>query len=75
MNLHGRNLSINMKGEDMKVLHGELRKLGYTIPDDELAEQRFGQETRKAARDFQKQRGLEITGVVDDKWRASSIRK
>ena len=30
-----RNLSMGMDGEDVKVLHNELERLGYRIPSEE----------------------------------------
>lgn len=32
MKLQGRNLSIKMKGEDVKLLQSEMHKLGYDNP-------------------------------------------
>jgi len=37
MNLQGRNLSIDMQGDDVKLLHSELIQIGFEIPVDELA--------------------------------------
>jgi hypothetical protein len=56
-----------MKGEDVKLLHGELRKLGYRIPAAETSKQVFGASTRQAVTDFQKKHRLEATGVVDER--------
>jgi peptidoglycan hydrolase-like protein with peptidoglycan-binding domain len=67
MQLQDRELQSNMRGDDVALLHQELIQLGYTIPDDELREQRFGKATRANVLDFQKQHGLETTGVVDTK--------
>ncbi|MDL2122821.1 MAG: peptidoglycan-binding protein [Deltaproteobacteria bacterium] len=65
MKLQGRNLSIRMKGNDVKFLHSELKLLEYTLPSSETEEAFFGEETRKAVLAFQKQHGLQETGIVD----------
>ena len=66
MELQGRDLRVNMRGADVKLLHEELRKLGYAdIPQDELSDQRFGAVTSRAVREFQERHGLEPTAVVD----------
>src|SRR5260221_5176049 len=67
MNLQGRNLSLDMQGAEVGVLHAELSQLRYHIAEDETAEQRFGEGTREAVRAFQRTYGLEITGVVDER--------
>lgn len=67
MKLQGRNLSPRMRGEDVKRLHGELRKLGHRIPVAESSKQFFGAATRQAVLDFQKEHRLETTGVVDER--------
>ncbi len=67
MKLQGRNLSIQMKGEDVKLLHSELRQLGYAIPNDELQKNCFGTVTQQVVLKFQKTEGLETTGVADEK--------
>ena len=65
MELQGRNLTIRMKGEDVKLLQSELKLLGYILPADEISRGYFGRETRNAVLSFQKQRGLQTTGIVD----------
>src|SRR5260221_7618974 len=67
MNLQGRNLSLDMQGAEVGVLHAELSQLRYHIAEDETSAQRFGEGTREAVRAFQRTHGLEITGVVDDR--------
>jgi hypothetical protein len=42
MHLQGRNLSVQMQGEDVKLLHKELRLLGFDIPEDEVVRTFFG---------------------------------
>ena len=64
MQLQGRDLQINMRGDDVALLHQELIQLGYTIPDDELREQRFGMGTRASVLDFQKLSGRDPTSIV-----------
>lgn len=63
--LRGRNLSIWIRGDDVKLLQKELRKLGYTIPNDEADESIFGEETHKTVLEFQEKHQAEATGVVD----------
>jgi hypothetical protein len=66
MNLQGRNLSTNLTGGDVALLHTELAQLGYTtIPAPEVRGQLFGPGTLQAVQDFQRKRGLTVTGVVD----------
>lgn len=66
MNLQGRNLSLRIRGNDVRVLHIELRKLGYTIPGQEYGRRNFGLFTRKAILDFQRKQNLPDNGVVDE---------
>ncbi|MEX2307779.1 MAG: neuraminidase-like domain-containing protein [Pirellulales bacterium] len=67
MKLQGRSLSLRMKGEDVTLLHGELRALGYRFTAAETSKQLFGASTRQAVMDFQKKHRLEATGVVDER--------
>ncbi len=69
MILQGRDLSIEMHGDDVKLLQNELLQLKFKILDDELQRTFFGPSTRQAVLIFQRQhlpQGLEITGVVDE---------
>jgi hypothetical protein len=67
MQLQGRDLSFGMQGEDVELLQTELGdKLGHQIARDEIQQQRFGQTTRRAVVEFQKQLGQETTGVVNE---------
>ncbi|MCI0723916.1 MAG: peptidoglycan-binding protein, partial [Acidobacteria bacterium] len=66
MELHGRNLSVEMQGEDIRLLQSELQQLGYNLPSKETEEALFGEATYEAVRDFQRTRGLPVTGVVDE---------
>jgi peptidoglycan hydrolase-like protein with peptidoglycan-binding domain len=65
MNLQGRDLSIEMQGEDVRLLQSELRQLSFDIPDEEAQEAFFGPGTRAAVVGFQEANRLEPTGVVD----------
>jgi peptidoglycan hydrolase-like protein with peptidoglycan-binding domain len=67
MKLQGRNLSIEMQGEDVKLLHTELRQIGYTISNEEVQKTFFGRGTRQVVLEFKKAEGLETTGIVDEK--------
>ena len=67
MNLHNRNLSKGMKGDDVKLLQSELRRLAYVIADGEVAQSLFGDTTQRAVVDFQKSHGLTEDGIVGEK--------
>jgi peptidoglycan hydrolase-like protein with peptidoglycan-binding domain len=54
-----------MQGEDVKRLHGELKELGFNIPDAEIAEGDFGQGTEQAVKEFQRKHGLQLSGIVE----------
>lgn len=64
MKLQGRNLEPNLRGDDVKLLQSELRKLKLKtlIVDPEGF---FGSTTFLAVQEFQKLHGLEVTGIVD----------
>lgn len=67
MNLQGRRLSTRVKpGDDVALLHTELRVLGYSLPRDEVRNKRFGKRTKEAVHDFQKRHRITPTGVVDE---------
>jgi peptidoglycan hydrolase-like protein with peptidoglycan-binding domain len=59
-----RDLSLRMQGEDVTNLQKWLKLLGFHV---EGKEGYFGKTTRAAIQEFQKQHGLEPTGVVDKK--------
>jgi peptidoglycan hydrolase-like protein with peptidoglycan-binding domain len=65
MDPQGRNLSTNMTGPDVALLHSELGQLGYTVPPPETRRQFFDPITLQSVQDFQRKRGLPVTGVVD----------
>src|SRR5215204_7469922 len=67
MKLRGRNLSIGMQGDDVRLLHTELRQLGLAVRDDELREARFGESTRDAVSRLQEKNGLRPDGEVDER--------
>lgn len=68
MKLQGRNLSNGTQGDDVRLLHQELFLLGFQqIPKRETVPGVFGPETQAAVRAFQKDAGLEVTGIVDEK--------
>jgi Tc toxin complex TcA C-terminal TcB-binding domain/Putative peptidoglycan binding domain/Repeat of unknown function (DUF5648) len=67
MQLQGRELSIEMRGEDVRLLHSELGELGYAIPSTDLERNFFGPGTYKIVREFQQSNGLPVTGVINDR--------
>jgi peptidoglycan hydrolase-like protein with peptidoglycan-binding domain len=74
MQLQGRNLSMEMHGDDVALLQRELGLLGFSIPGDEIEQRLFGQGTRQAVLLFQRQhlqQGLEPSGVVDERTAAA----
>jgi peptidoglycan hydrolase-like protein with peptidoglycan-binding domain len=58
-------LKLQMKSPEVRDLQRVLSGLGHEIAESEEAEQRFGAATRKAVVAFQKEHGLEPSGVVD----------
>ena len=65
MNMRVRNLSMGMEGEDVKLLHDELERLGYRIPQDEKKKKYFGDKTHNTVIRFKKKHKLSPTGIVD----------
>jgi hypothetical protein len=65
MNLQGRDLKQDLSGEDVRLLHNELTQIKLVIPDAERQKALFGPGTRDVIAQFQKERGLPVTGVVD----------
>jgi hypothetical protein len=65
MNLQGRELRLNMQGDDVAALHQELTRLGRPIDGAEVAMKLFGGTTRTAILELQQQAGLPASGVVD----------
>jgi peptidoglycan hydrolase-like protein with peptidoglycan-binding domain len=66
MNLQGRNLEPNLRGDDVKLLQAELRqlKLQTQIVDQEGF---FGSTTSLAVQEFQRLNGLNGNGIVDER--------
>ena len=67
MQLQGRQLSIDMHGEDVNLLHQELKQLGFDTNENERADSFFGPSTESAVLTFQRQYHLEPTGIVDER--------
>jgi peptidoglycan hydrolase-like protein with peptidoglycan-binding domain len=62
MNLEGRNLQVNMSGNDVRRLQTELRQLDFNLQVNGL----FDSMTLVAVERFQRERGLPVNGVVDE---------
>jgi len=58
-----RPLKMFMRGKSVSMLQDILRSMGYKIDDKPSM---FGASTRDAVKAFQRQRGLDVTGHVDD---------
>jgi hypothetical protein len=65
MSLDLRDLKLESSGDDVRLLHSELLTLGLQVPETERLRAIFGQGTHDALTEFQKQHGLNTTGVVD----------
>ena len=65
MDLQGRDLTLNLRGADVRLLQFELRLLGLDIPDEEVDAIHFGEGTQGAVLRFQEEFGLHPTGVVE----------
>src|SRR5262245_20878836 len=65
MNLQGRDLKRDLRGDDVALLQRELAIIGFTVPEVERDQGAFGQGTHEAVTRFQNQSCLEPTGVVD----------
>jgi len=57
-----RPLKIFMRGKSVGVLQALLRSMGHTLDDRPNL---FGASTRDAVKEFQRQRGLKVSGQVD----------
>jgi len=62
MNLEGRNLEPNIRGDDVRRLQAELNQLGFTLGVNGF----FYSMTYVAVRQFQQEHELEINGIVDE---------
>ncbi len=58
-----RVLKIFMRGKSVRMLQESLRSMGYKVDDRDSM---FGTSTRDAVKSFQRQRGLKVTGQVDN---------
>jgi len=58
-----RPLKIFMRGKSVTLLQEVLRRMGHDIQDQKAL---FGTDTREAVKSYQKQQGLQPTGIVDD---------
>jgi Tc toxin complex TcA C-terminal TcB-binding domain/Neuraminidase-like domain/Salmonella virulence plasmid 28.1kDa A protein/Putative peptidoglycan binding domain len=67
MQLQGRNLKANMRGDDVRLLQAELGELGLPIPAAERERAVFGDGTLRAVLRFQGKHLLRRTGVVDQR--------
>jgi len=67
MNLQGRDLSIEMNGEDVRLLQSELLQLGFRISPAEIQRHFFGPVTREVVLEFQHRHGLGTSGVVNER--------
>lgn len=54
MNLQGRNLSVQMQGDDVNLLQSEQARLAFSIARDEIQQAFFSPGTRHAMVDFKK---------------------
>lgn len=66
MNQQLHFLAAQMHGDEVTRLHGGLLELGWEIAHDELSGAFFGTTTRIAVAEFQRQRGMAVTGSFDD---------
>ncbi|HEX6685156.1 MAG TPA: neuraminidase-like domain-containing protein [Candidatus Limnocylindrales bacterium] len=60
-----RRLGPRASGDDVRMLHGALLRLGAAIDPGELSDRRFGTSTAEAVRAFQRDGSLHPSGVVD----------
>jgi glycosidase len=60
-------LEVGAFGEEVKDLHRNLAKHGFTIPSSELDRAFFGPGTRYAVIQLQRSHGLSATGIVDER--------
>ena len=65
MRLSGQDLRAGMASDEVAELHVELARLGFTVPDPERQDKRFGVGTARAVATFQRAHGLPDSAVVD----------
>ncbi|MEQ9238014.1 peptidoglycan-binding domain-containing protein [Coleofasciculus sp. E2-BRE-01] len=63
MNLDGRNLSSEMRGNDVRRLQTELNQLGFNLGVNGF----FDSMTFLAVQEFQRKHRLPVNGIVDEK--------
>ncbi|WP_400259679.1 chitobiase/beta-hexosaminidase C-terminal domain-containing protein [Candidatus Methanomassiliicoccus intestinalis] len=68
--LGSRLLKKGTEGSDVKALQEALMKLGYELPDYG-ADGEFGEETKEALMDFQRDEGLDVDGEYGEKSHAA----
>ena len=56
-----------MQGEDVYLIHTELKRLRYELPPEETERSFFDEGTLQTVLDFQRKHSLEPTGVVDQR--------
>ena len=61
----GKNLKKGSTGDDVKKIQTALDKLGFSLGKFGV-DGKFGKITQQAVKDFQKLKGLKVTGIVDD---------
>jgi len=59
MNLQGLNLSIDLFGQDVKLLQSDLQQLGLQIADGEIQKSAFGQDTLDSVCNSRNEMGLQ----------------
>ena len=59
----GAVLKMFKRGKGVRILQEQLSRMGYPMNDQPAI---FGASTRDAVKDFQKRKGLEATGIVDE---------
>ena len=65
MELQGRELRLNMQGDDVAQLHQELKQAGQRVDTAEETMKLYGRTTHDAVVQIQKQAGLSASGIVD----------
>src|SRR5260221_419704 len=65
MNLQGRDLKLDLSGEEVKLLHAELAQIGLAVTAAEQQRVFFGPATREAVVRFQQEHHLPASGIVD----------
>lgn len=58
-----RPLKMFMRGKNVRILQEMLKRLGYPMDDEPGI---FAASTRDAVKNFQSQKGVQVTGIVDN---------